>query len=94
MVRKRTPTQQLVDLYKKVIKENLQNQYVVHCTDGKRVREASQRALDEEYRNALKMFTTTLDEVIDPLKEEIEEQENRIEELRWDVMQAGMGDDF
>jgi len=86
-MRKKTPRQQLIDLYDDAIKENLQNKYVVHCTDGKRVVDESQRAMDEEYIQAMQSFGKKLSEVTDPLEE-------RLEDMRWDNMQARMGDDF
>ncbi len=64
-LRERTARQQLIVLYDDVIKENLRNRYVVHCTDGKRVVEASDRAMKEDYIQAMQQFGKMLDEVIE-----------------------------
>jgi len=87
MARKRTPKRQLVDLYEKAIKESIESRYHLHEDMGKYTIKAAQDQADEDYRNAVKLFTTTLDEVTDPL-------EDRIESLKWECMEASMGEDF
>ena len=65
MAKKRTPKQQLVDLYEKELKENTNNRYHLHEDMGEHVIAAAQAAAAEEYRNAVKLFGRTLDEVIE-----------------------------
>ena len=87
MARKRTPRQQLVDMYDQMLMEYLQRAYVVHCTASKRECDTAQQALTKDYQECMRRFRKKLDEVIDPLEE-------KVEELHWDNMQARMGDDF
>ena len=97
MARKRTPRQQLVDLYDQMLMEYLQNAYSTHCTAGKREVEAAYKALQADYKECMRKFREKLDDVIFPLEEEIDqvlaEAKQRWQELRneeggekWDVL--------
>ena len=63
MSRKKAPKQLLLDLYRKELAYHLQNKYTTHCTDGKRVVEAAQQAMSEEYKEGIEHFIEILDTV-------------------------------
>jgi len=73
MVRKKTPKQQLVDLYDEMLKYYLRRFYTTHCTDSKRVQDAAQAAMEGDYKERTRLFREKLDEVIYPLEEEIDQ---------------------
>jgi len=63
MSRKKAPKQLLLNLYKEELAYHLQNKYTTHCTDGKRVVEAAQQAMSEEYKEGVEHFKKILDNV-------------------------------
>ena len=87
MARKKTPKQQLVALYEMMLKEYLQKMYVVHCTASAQVYDAANKALQEDYKERMRLFNEKLDAITNPLEE-------RIESLKWECMEASMGEDF
>lgn len=64
-----TARQHLVSLYTDELAANIARKYAVHCTEGKRVVEATDKAAHEEYQKLIKLFTTILDKVV--LEEEV-----------------------
>ena len=81
MARKRTPRQQLVDLYDQMLMEYLQNAYSTHCTAGKREVEAAYKALQADYKECMRRFIEKLNEVTDPLEDKIDEYEMDLEAI-------------
>lgn len=62
-MRRKTPEETLISLYDVILRGYLQNAYVNHCTDSKRVVEASNKAMNKEYRDKMKKFKDILLEV-------------------------------
>lgn len=60
---KKTPEQRLINLYKELLSWHLANVYTVHCTDSKRVVEASNKAMNTEYKESMKEFEDLLDDL-------------------------------
>jgi hypothetical protein len=82
-----TARQHLVNLYTDELAVNIAHKYATHCTAGKREVEAADKAAHEEYQELITLFTMALDRITDPLEE-------RIESLKWECMEASMGEDF
>ncbi len=60
---KKTTEEELISLYDVMLRGYLQNAYVVHCTDSKRVVEASNSAMNAEYKENLRVFKDKINEL-------------------------------